>query len=84
MSSGEHDFVVVASRLPVDRVEDPRGETSWRTAMAQLWCGKALIAKGRRAEGESFLRTAHATLTPQSAAQPRLLAQVNTALRTPR
>ena len=25
-----HDFVVVASRLPVDRVEEPDGGTSWR------------------------------------------------------
>jgi trehalose-6-phosphate synthase len=31
-----HKFVVVASRLPVDRVEDPDGETSWRPSPGGL------------------------------------------------
>ena len=33
---GGHDFVVVASRLPVDRVEEPDGETSWRPSPGGL------------------------------------------------
>jgi trehalose 6-phosphate synthase len=33
---GGHDFVVVASRLPVDRVEDADGGTSWRTSPGGL------------------------------------------------
>jgi trehalose 6-phosphate synthase len=36
MVSGEHDFVVVASRLPVDRVEEPDGGTSWRPSPGGL------------------------------------------------
>src|SRR5580698_1622676 len=31
-----HDFVVVASRLPVDRVEEPDGGTSWRPSPGGL------------------------------------------------
>ena len=31
-----HDFVVVASRLPVDRVEDADGSTTWRTSPGGL------------------------------------------------
>jgi alpha,alpha-trehalose-phosphate synthase [UDP-forming] len=31
-----HDFVVVASRLPVDRVEEPDGQTSWRPSPGGL------------------------------------------------
>src|SRR5580700_967206 len=31
-----HSFVVVASRLPVDRVEDPDGETGWRPSPGGL------------------------------------------------
>src|SRR4029077_2177380 len=31
-----HDFVVVASRLPVDRVEDADGITTWRTSPGGL------------------------------------------------
>ncbi len=34
--AGQHDFVVVASRLPVDRVEDPDGEVSWRASPGGL------------------------------------------------
>ncbi len=33
---GSHDFVVVASRLPVDRVEEPDGGTSWRPSPGGL------------------------------------------------
>jgi trehalose 6-phosphate synthase len=32
----QHDFVVVASRLPVDRVEGPDGESSWRPSPGGL------------------------------------------------
>jgi trehalose 6-phosphate synthase len=32
----QHDFVVVAGRLPVDRVEDPDGEISWRPSPGGL------------------------------------------------
>jgi trehalose 6-phosphate synthase len=32
----EHDFVVVASRLPVDRIEDADGRTTWRTSPGGL------------------------------------------------
>ena len=35
-SFGEHSFVVVASRLPVDRVEGPDGEEDWRTSPGGL------------------------------------------------
>jgi alpha,alpha-trehalose-phosphate synthase [UDP-forming] len=37
-AAGEHahKFLVVASRLPVDRVEDPDGETSWRPSPGGL------------------------------------------------
>jgi alpha,alpha-trehalose-phosphate synthase [UDP-forming] len=34
--AGRHDFVVVASRLPVDRVEGPDGEDSWRPSPGGL------------------------------------------------
>ncbi len=34
--AGRHDFVVVASRLPVDRVEDAAGEASWRPSPGGL------------------------------------------------
>ena len=34
--AGQHDFVVVASRLPVDRVEDPDGEAGWRPSPGGL------------------------------------------------
>jgi len=33
---GHHDFVVVASRLPVDRVEEPDGAVSWRPSPGGL------------------------------------------------
>jgi trehalose 6-phosphate synthase len=33
---GQHDFVVVASRLPVDRVEEPDGAVSWRPSPGGL------------------------------------------------
>src|SRR5262249_55807401 len=32
----DHDFVVVASRLPVDRVEDADGSSTWRTSPGGL------------------------------------------------
>jgi trehalose 6-phosphate synthase len=32
----EHNFVVVASRLPVDRVEGPNGQTEWQTSPGGL------------------------------------------------
>src|SRR3984957_9768880 len=35
-SEQTHSFVVVASRLPVDRVEDPDGQTSWRPSPGGL------------------------------------------------
>ena len=34
--AGQHDFVVVASRLPVDRDEGPDGEASWRPSPGGL------------------------------------------------
>jgi trehalose 6-phosphate synthase len=34
--SGDHDFVVVASRLPVDRVEEQDGTTTWRQSPGGL------------------------------------------------
>jgi trehalose 6-phosphate synthase len=33
---GDHDFVVVACRLPVDRAEGPDGETEWRPSPGGL------------------------------------------------
>jgi trehalose 6-phosphate synthase len=36
MVTGEHEFVVIASRLPVDRVENPDGGTSWRRSPGGL------------------------------------------------
>ena len=33
---GKHSFVVVASRLPVDRIEGPDGEEDWRTSPGGL------------------------------------------------
>src|ERR1017187_5912246 len=35
-ADGGHNFVVVAGRLPVDRVEEPDGETSWRPSPGGL------------------------------------------------
>src|SRR5580658_9316062 len=35
-SAGQHDFVVVASRLPVDRTEGPDGEAEWRPSPGGL------------------------------------------------
>jgi trehalose 6-phosphate synthase len=35
-ADGAHNFVVVASRLPVDRVESPGGETAWRPSPGGL------------------------------------------------
>jgi len=35
-SESEHNFVVVASRLPVDRVEEADGGTTWRTSPGGL------------------------------------------------
>jgi trehalose 6-phosphate synthase len=34
--SGQHRFVVVASRLPVDRIEGPEGEEGWRPSPGGL------------------------------------------------
>ena len=36
MPGGEYDFVVVANRLPVDRVTEEDGSTSWRTSPGGL------------------------------------------------
>ena len=33
---GQHSFVVVASRLPVDRIENPEGEPDWRPSPGGL------------------------------------------------
>ncbi len=33
---GDYDFVVVANRLPLDRVEDPDGQVSWRRSPGGL------------------------------------------------
>ena len=35
-SAADRDFVVVASRLPVDRIEGPDGETTWRPSPGGL------------------------------------------------
>jgi alpha,alpha-trehalose-phosphate synthase [UDP-forming] len=35
-AEGQHSFVVVASRLPVDRVDNPDGEPEWRTSPGGL------------------------------------------------
>jgi len=35
-AEGQHSFVVVASRLPVDRVENPDGEPDWRPSPGGL------------------------------------------------
>jgi alpha,alpha-trehalose-phosphate synthase [UDP-forming] len=34
--TGDYDFVVVANRLPLDRVEDPDGQVSWRRSPGGL------------------------------------------------
>jgi trehalose 6-phosphate synthase len=34
--AGEYDFVVVANRLPLDRVEEPDGQVSWRRSPGGL------------------------------------------------
>src|SRR5581483_4082695 len=44
-----HDFVVVASRLPVDRVEDTNGGSSWQTSPGGLVT--ALEPVMRKADG---------------------------------
>ena len=52
MSSNDkpgHAFVVVASRLPVDRIEEPDGETTWRPSPGGLVT--ALEPVMRKAEG---------------------------------
>ena len=36
MATGTADFVVIANRLPVDRVTAPHGETLWRTSPGGL------------------------------------------------
>jgi alpha,alpha-trehalose-phosphate synthase [UDP-forming] len=47
--SGRYDFVVVANRLPVDRVEDPSDGTSWRQSPGGLVT--ALEPVMRKADG---------------------------------
>ena len=49
MPGGEYDFVVVANRLPVDRVTEEDGSTSWRTSPGGLVT--ALEPVMRRADG---------------------------------
>jgi trehalose 6-phosphate synthase len=34
--TGDYDFVVVANRLPLDRIEDPDGQVSWRRSPGGL------------------------------------------------
>ena len=34
--AGSYDFVVVANRLPLDRVEEPDGQVSWRRSPGGL------------------------------------------------
>jgi trehalose 6-phosphate synthase len=46
---GQHSFVVVASRLPVDRIENPEGEPDWRPSPGGLVT--ALEPVMREAEG---------------------------------
>jgi trehalose 6-phosphate synthase len=46
---GQHSFVVVASRLPVDRIENPEGEPEWRPSPGGLVT--ALEPVMREAEG---------------------------------
>jgi len=46
---GQHRFVVVASRLPVDRIENPEGEPDWRPSPGGLVT--ALEPVMREAEG---------------------------------
>ena len=46
---GQHSFVVVASRLPVDRIENPEGEPDWRPSPGGLVT--ALEPVMRQAEG---------------------------------
>ncbi|GAB2695019.1 alpha,alpha-trehalose-phosphate synthase (UDP-forming) [Thalassiella azotivora] len=48
-ASGRYDFVVVANRLPVDRVEQPDGSTAWRQSPGGLVT--ALEPVMRRADG---------------------------------
>jgi alpha,alpha-trehalose-phosphate synthase [UDP-forming] len=48
-ADGQHSFVVVASRLPVDRVENPDGEPEWRPSPGGLVT--ALEPVMRAAEG---------------------------------
>ena len=36
MVAGSADFVVIANRLPVDRVAGPTGKTLWRTSPGGL------------------------------------------------
>jgi trehalose 6-phosphate synthase len=46
---GQHSFVLVASRLPVDRIENPEGEPEWRPSPGGLVT--ALEPVMRQAEG---------------------------------
>ena len=58
------------------------GETNLRTAHVRLSYGEALLAKGRYAEASAALRAANETLQKHRVDQPRLVEQVETALRT--
>jgi hypothetical protein len=40
VKAADRNFVVVASRLPVDRVEGPDGETSWQPSPLRRWEAK--------------------------------------------
>jgi trehalose 6-phosphate synthase len=47
VSRGGHDFVVVANRLPVDRVTEDDGSTSWRTSPGGLVTAMDSVMRGR-------------------------------------
>ncbi len=43
---GDYDFVVVANRLPLDRVEEPNGEVSWRRSPGGLVSALEPVMRG--------------------------------------
>jgi trehalose 6-phosphate synthase len=47
VSAGRHDFVVVANRLPVDRVTEEDGTTHWRTSPGGLVTAMDSVMRGR-------------------------------------
>ena len=47
VSRGRHDLVVVANRLPVDRVTEEDGSSSWRTSPGGLVTAMDSVMKGR-------------------------------------